>query len=269
MKTFILDKTLLEGVVAETPKRLAYCIRKLGTNATADAYLEIDAKPTGKIRDIVAPLHTRTANLLGPLALDDLFYVVSPETKFRIVGPTGSKMRLQGEVIRLEVAEVLPDPYRTRAQVQLNHHFRIEEGTFAFGTDEAWAADREVEIYSITPLTTEKITFKKILMLGVANLTFDEGDIGVSLYYDNVPLEFDVAENIQKGIDALSMPRPPAEGTNMLPFTLKDFPVVVEGDHTLSIRATNTSGADLTPPTGTAITLTLTGIAEYLKLPGS
>jgi len=106
------------------------------------------------------------------------------------------------------------------------------------------------------------------VMVGIVNVTFAEGDFGLTIYLDNTHIPFDWAEGIQRGIDVLSCPRPPADTTEQVPFSLKDFPIEVLGDHTISLRAINTKGADLTPAAGTSIDVTVTCIVEYLKKAG-
>jgi len=59
------------------------------------------------------------------------------------------------------------------------------------------------------------------------------------------------------------MPCPPAEATEMEPFTLKDFPIEVPGDIVFKITAINTSGAALTPATGQAWSVRTYAICEY------
>jgi len=68
-----------------------------------------------------------------------------------------------------------------------------------------------------------------------AATSISEGDMVITFYLDNNPLENIVGTNIEAGIDILSMPRPPADSTEETPFTLAEFPIAVEGDHTLSI----------------------------------
>jgi len=63
------------------------------------------------------------------------------------------------------------------------------------------------------------------------------------------------------------MPRPPADSTEETPFTLESFPIVVEGDHTLSIRAKNISGSSISPTTDTSLTVYVTAIAKFYRKP--
>jgi len=89
----------------------------------------------------------------------------------------------------------------------------------------------------------------------------------ITFYLDNNPLENITGTNIDAGIDILSMPRPPADTTEETPFSLAEFPIAVEGDHTLSIRAKNVSGASISPSTGTSLTVYVTAIAKFYRKP--
>ena len=102
-----------------------------------------------------------------------------------------------------------------------------------------------------------------MVLVSISGGTVNEGDFGVKFYIDNSPLEFDVADNLMEGIDSLSMPSPPADTTEELVFTLKDFPIELLGDHTLSIKVKNTSGASKSPSAGSAWSVTVTVVAKY------
>jgi len=265
MKYVHLDKVLVEGKEYRTPKRIAYVVEKLGTNSTTDAYLEVEGRKTGVIKDIVAPLHVTETNKLGAVDLKHLFYVIPPETKFKWVGATGSKARIMGRTLMLAVGERMPDELMARFEAQSRHYWKYIEGTYSHGTDVTWKDKDENEVYSVTPLTIEKYLFSRIIMALVENVTITEGDMSCMIYLDNTPIPFDWAVNIQKGIDLLSMPRPPKDDKEEIPFSLATFPVEVLGDHTISLRALNTKGADLTPAAGTSITVTFTALVEYFR----
>jgi len=207
---------------------------------------------------------------MGLLNLGNLFYVVPPDTKFIFEAPTDTKLRIRGEVLELAPGEPMPDPLMGRFAEQGRHFFKYVQGTFSLGVDVVWADRAEYEVLTITPLTIETIWFNRELMCEILNLPAGvaEGDISVNVYLDNVPLPFDWAENIAPGFDFLSLPRPPAEGTNLVPFSFAEYPIEVKGDETISLRVRNTSGADITPPTGTSIDITITAIVDYLKKVG-
>ena len=263
MKTFRLDKIIVEGTTYETPKRVGYVIRKIGTNSGGSARLVIDNKRMGYIDSDVAPLHRTSSNLLGPLDLEDLPYVIPPNTKFSFEGDSGSKARIIGDVVMLEPTEGFPDELTRRYSNQHRKFKTTYEGSFSLGTDEDWKDDVAFEILSLTPLSIERLLLNDIVMVSISGGPVSEGDFGVEFYLNNSPLEFDVAENLMKGIDALSMPYPPADSTEELAFSLRDFPIEVGGDDTLSIRVRNVSGAAKSPNSGSAWSVKVKLVAIY------
>ncbi len=262
-----LDKILKQGTPITLEKREAWIIQAIGTNSTTRGRLVIDGKPTGDIVQLIAPLHTLDTNLLGPLPLGDYYYVVPPETKVEWQGATGSKARIIGTKVIFDPGENLGEPYATRSRNQYSSYITYIEGTFSKGTDVAWPAGEENEVISLTPLTIEKYIFDSILMATVANVSggVSEGDWSITFYIDNTPLENIVASGEQVGVDVLSAPRPPADGADETPFTLQAFPIELTGDHNLSIRVKNTSGASKSPPAGASITATVTVLTKYFK----
>jgi len=262
-KKYYLDKIIKQGVTYRTKPRLAYIIREVGTDSAGSARLKINGKDTGYFDSDVAPLHKKTTNLLGLLDLGEFYYVVPPETKLEFEGDSGSKCRIKGEIVELAVGESLEAAYAGRFSEQHRRFKTVYEGSFSLGTDEVWKNNVEHEILSLTPLTSEKITLNDIVMVLISGGTVNEGDFGVEIYLDNTPFEIDVAENAPRGIDVLSMPYPPKEDTEMLAFTLKDYPIEVLGDHTLSIRVRNVSGADKSPASGSAWSVKVKLVAVY------
>jgi len=109
--------------------------------------------------------------------------------------------------------------------------------------------------------------FDDVIMASIANVSggVAEGDWAIRFYIDNIPLENLIGINEQPGIDVLSMPRPPAETTEESPFTLQSYPIELLGDHTLSIRARNTSGASKSPTSGNSITVTVTALVKFIR----
>ena len=262
-KYWVLDKIIKQGTEYRTKTRQAYVIRKIGTDSSSSAKLKIDGKDTGIIDNESAPIHKLTTNLLGPLDLRDEYYVIPPEVKFEFDGASGSKCRIIGQIINLEVGEGLEAELLSRFAEQHKKYRTTYDGSFALGTDEAWGNNVEYEILSLTPLTTEKVTLDDVVMVSISGGTVSEGDFGVEFYLDNSPFEVDVAENAPRGIDVLSMPYPPKEDTEMIVFTLKDMPIEVLGDHTLSIRVRNVSGADKSPASGSAWSVKVKLVAKY------
>ena len=97
------------------------------------------------------------------------------------------------------------------------------------------------------------------------SVSLGHGYVGIRFFLDGVPLDQLTSSPGQFGIDARSMPVPPADSTEEIPFTLEGHPIHVLGDHTLSVKARNTSGGALSPTSGDSIIVTFYAIAKYLR----
>jgi len=258
-----LDKILKVGETYQTPPDRFLIIQKIGTDAATDAYLKIDGVDTGAITSTVAPLHKTSDNLLGPLDLGSLYYIVPPDKTFWVEGPSGAKFRIIGKIGHLAPGEAMPADLLGRFNAQGKHFITYAEGTGSLGTDESWADGREIDVYSITPKTNEQYIFNKVAMASIIGGSITEGQVALRLYYDGTPLDFLTATAGHKGIDILSMPRPPTDSTEETAFSFEDLALTVLGDHTLAVKAVNVSGSALTPDSGSAWSVTFTAIVEY------
>jgi len=111
MKKFALDLTLIQGKTYETGKREGLVIHKEGTDASdpaSPAHLRIDNKELGDIFQDIAPLHKTNTRFVDLLDLGDLYYVVPPETEVIVEGPSGAKIRIKGDLLKLDVGEKMP-----------------------------------------------------------------------------------------------------------------------------------------------------------------
>jgi len=266
-RSVILDKYLAQGTTYETHEREAWIIQYIGTDSSSAGDLVIDNKPTGNIVTTIAPLRQTATNLLGPLNLGDFYYVVPPETEIYWDGASGSVCRVIGTKIILEPGENLGEPYTTRFGRQNYEYVTYIEDSYSHGTNTDWTADDENEVESLTPSTIEKYVFDGPVMVDVDNVSggMDENYFYLRFYLDNLPIENIYGDNIYGGVDVMSMPRPPNTTDGMVPFTLKETPIEVLGDHTLSIRAINVSGGSISPTSGASITVTVTAICKYFK----
>jgi hypothetical protein len=262
---FVLDQVIKVGSEYRTKPRHCLVIQKIGTNATSAIHLNIDNKALGDVRDLVAPAYVTSSNTLGPLDLGKLPYVVPPETRIVAEGPSGTYVRIIGVQKLLAPGEPTPGPDMARFSEQGNHYLVWESGSYSHGTDVALPADAEVEIFSLTPKTIETVILNNIVEVSVSNYTPSPGDLGVRFYLDNKPLDELLDVTRQGGVDILSMPRPPADGTEEKPFSLASSPIEVPGDHTLSIRVRNTKGASISPSAGTSLVFNVDLVAEYIR----
>lgn len=262
-----LDKIVEQGTTYKMPNDRFYVIKYLGTDATSACKLVIDGVETGELIQTVAPLHRTSSNLLGPLDLGDLYYVIPPNKTFYVDGPSGAKMRLVGVIGRLAPGEGMPSEFVSRFTEQGKRYLTYVTGSAtlaAAGAD--WAKDAETEVYSLTPKTIETYVFDNVVMASLANpaSTPAEGDVAIRFFLDGTPLDILTTDPGPKGVDLYSMPAPPADSTEEIPFTLRDLPIEVRGDHTFSIKAVNTSGGAITAGTSD-MTMTIYAIVKYFK----
>jgi len=265
-KAVPLDKVLLANVEYQTEKREVLIIKKIGTNSTTIGTLKIDRKPTTQVHALIAPMYKTTSNFLGPMDLGALYNVVLPEQKIIFEGASGSKVRLIGTKIQLEPAEAVEAGLVARADAQHKDYVTVVEGTYTHGVDATWASDVEREILALTPKTTQEYHFNGVVMASVANVSggVAPGEWYVRFYVENAPLEHVYGAYIKHGLDVLSLPRPPAEATELVAFSLADFPIILLGDKTLSVRIANVSGVTKSPPAGASITATFTAAARFI-----
>jgi len=262
---FPLDLTLIEGKDYETGPREALIIEKLGTDATSACHLKIDEKPLGDLYTHVAPLFHSNANELGPLNLGPLFYVVPPETSVVVEGPTGAKMRLVGKQIKLGVGEELATVYMDRFKAQPDHYITYEQMKVSLADGEDIAADREIEVGTLTPKTIEKVTLNNIVEVMAMGLTLTQGQLGLLFQVDDIPVYFILEKTKVGGIDVYYCPRPPKDTTVSVPFSLAVRPIVVEGDHTLKVLIRNISGATISIAAGIKFQSTVDFVYEFLR----
>jgi len=255
-----LDKIFVQGVTYKLPADRYYVIKKIGTDATSPAYLKIDGVDTGPIISEIAPLHRTSSNLLGPLDLEELYYVVPPNKQFTVIGPTGAKIRAIGDIIKLATNEAIAANDAARFAEQGKKYKTYVTGTVSLPA--TWTNGTEYEILSLTPKTIETYLFNNFVGVSISGFTLAEGQVGIIFYLEGTPFDILTSEPGKKGIDAKSMPLPPADSTEEEEFSLGDYPIEVPGDHTFSIRAMNVSGADISVTSGSA---KVTAIVRYAK----
>jgi len=250
------------GTTYTTHPRVAYIIKKLGTNDTSAAKLVVDNKVLGSIIQNVAPERKTNSTIVGPLELGDLFYVIPPDTDFYVEGTSGKGIRVIGDIMQLLPGESLPGSLLDRYRSQPDHHLTYVTGSHSFGSATAWSAGDEVELYSLTPKTIEEYLFDMFLFIEYSGFTANPGDVAIQFYLDNNPIEGLFSENLAGGVDLLAIPAYNGASANDEPFSLKDHPIKVLGDHTLKVTAKNVSGGDISL---SSASITFYALAKYKR----
>lgn len=261
---YYLDKILDVGTTYTMEADKYLVIRAIGTDDTSKVSAYVAGNLVGEFTNIIAPLHKTSSNLLGPLQLEDLYIVVPPNKALYFDGTSGKVVRIIGWIYELGPGESISAEHLARYNNQSKAYWTYLDDYVEPGTDTAIAAGQEVEIKTYSPASIEKYIFNKFLMAKAENGTFVEGDFAIRLYMDGKPLDILSSSMGQLGIDILSMPRPPADSTEELPFSLADMPIELLGDHRLKVVVVNTSGASKSPSSGQSWKFTFTAPVKYI-----
>jgi len=261
-----LDKVLDSGTTYTLESDRAYLIEAIGTNSSGAAKIYIDEVPTGEFDSTVAPLHKTSSNLLGPLKLGDLFYVVPPDKKIRFEGDSGSKLRIIGKIALLDTGESIPSHWADRFKKQGDHYWTMKSGTISLATDEAWGDGQEYTAITLSPATIETYRLNNFIGVSMSGGTVSEGDFGIRFKWKDAPFDIHSTDEGPFGVDVLSAPLPPSVSNEMEPFSLEDLPFEVPGDTTFTIGIINTSGASKSPTSGSNWAVTVKAIVEFVRV---
>jgi len=266
MKTYYIDKVLDVGTTYEMPSNLAWKILAIGTNSSTPVTVSIGGRETLYLDSDVAPIHENDSNMLGPRNLDRFWIAIPPNEEFKFTGSSGAKVRIIGEAIRLEGNEPAPSDIMQQFDLQTRQYLRLVSNTVSLGTDTAWSDGEEQTLLSLKAGAYERYVFDDFLGIKIENVTVSEGQVYVYFALDDIEHEYYVPTNAPVGIDVKFMPLPPTSDVDYRPFSMKVIPYTVEKEHTFKILAKNVSGSDLTPASGTSITITTKAVAKYYRL---
>jgi len=266
VRTFPIDFVISEDTEYQTGKRFGLHIKAMGTNSATAGRLWVHDTRLGDLKELVAPMHMVETNLMGPLNLRDLTYVIPPDTIFKWEGASGSKCRLVGEYVFLAPGEIFPAELLTRYGEQGKHHYTFIEKALELGTDEAFPAWDERLVGSIEPKAVEEFTFDHVVMASVANYTATDGELALRFMYVGTWLDELMEKVATGGLDFMACPRPPKSTTEFKPFTFKEYPITVEPELTLHIYVRNVKGANISPAAGTKLKFEVTMLYRYKRL---
>ena len=243
-KSYVLDKVFATNTDYTMSADKALMIEALGTDDTEDVTPKIDGKELGVFTHEIAPEAKVGTLLLPPLQLGPLFYVVPPDKVLRFEGTDNMKVRAIGKIFDLAPGETLPTSLMARWTEQGQKFVTYVSGKAAAQT---WADGAWVTLKELVPKTVEKYLFDRYVGLDEEVLTERAiNEIRVRFTLDGKPLDNLLATMAHLGIDCMSMYHPPNTTNNVEPFTLKDMPIELLGDHVLKVEAQNNTGLPIT-----------------------
>jgi len=249
MKYYKLDKIFVANTEYRAEDDKLYIIQKIGTDLS-DVKPSVAGQKIGALNSSFAPLHRTSSNVLGPFDLKDLFIVVPPRKILKFESSSSGSVRAIGKIVELGPGESIPNDLLARYEAHGKNYYTYSTGSESLGTDTAIADGQEVSVLELQPTSIEKYVFDSYIMLSISGGSFNEGDFALRIYVDDKPLDIIESDMGKKGIDALSLPYPPAASTEEIPFTLADMPIEIPGDHTITFKVINTSGSSLSPSSG-------------------
>ena len=266
-KLWYLDRTLDLNTDYRLDKRIAFIVRKVGTNVSDEITLYVDNKPCIPFHGDFAPINYTDENMLGMLDLGDFYFVIPPDTPFKWSSGSSGKVRILGELWMLEPNESLPSEYNARLKEQMWRGISYKKNSVSTsGT--TWSADEDIVLITLEPGVLEKFVLDDIIMIKFSNANIDFGQIGVYFELDDVPLEYIYEQGAKFGIDVKAFPYPPNQTNGWYPFTLKNTPFTLTYGHKLKIIARNVSGSDISSADGTnPITIDILVKMKYEKQP--
>jgi len=252
-----LDKVLAMNTDYQVEADKFLVITALGTDDTADVTPKIAGQELGVFTSTIAPLHTTSSNLLGPLCLGNLPYVVPKDKILRFEGTAAKKVRVLGKIGELAPGEAMPGDLTLRFDAQAKNYRTYVTGAYTAPGAVSWAAGAELSVYELVPKKTEIYTFNNYVgsTETIAAWTATEGEVGMRFYLDGKPLDHLTKDMGPLGVDWRSMDHPPRDAVNEVPFTLVDFPIKVEGDHVFKVQAVNNTTGTISIATGEKITI--------------
>lgn len=264
-KYYVLDKIFAANTQYRMEPDKYLIIKKLGTDISGEVVVKVDGQECGKIHSNLAPLTKTGSNMLGPTDLGQYYIVVPPNKVLEFSSSSSGNIRAIGLIRELGAGENIESEHLTRYNNRGNAYKTYFEFTKTLGTDEAVAAGQEIELGTLKPTTIETFILDDILTLAISGGSFTYGQFALRVYLDGKPLD-NLDSNMGKyGIEALSIPSPPNTTNNAEPFTFRDNPITVEGDHELKFTIVNVSGSDLSPSSGSAWSFVLRGFYKYTR----
>lgn len=268
-RVWYLDRVLDLNTEYRLDDRVAFIIRKIGTDVSDSITLTVDNIPSVPFHGDFAPINYTDSNTLGLLDLGDYFFVIPNDSKFKFESGSSGKVRVVGELWILDAGERLSSEYLQRLKEQNYRGISFKANTVST-SGATWGAGEELTLISVEPGVLEKYTLDDVVMIKFGNADISWGQIGIHFKVDDQLIEFITDQGARFGIDALAFPYPPSQTNGWYPFSLKDTPFRLTYGHKFEVLARNVSGSDISSADGTnPISVSVMIKLKYEKTPYS
>ena len=254
-RKILIRKLYSTGTDYETGAGEVLVVQRIGTDATSKVTMNVEGAPVCETISYLGNYYKDTDRFLDYRDLGSKFVVVPPQRSFNFTIASGSaRVAVVGYALKLSPGEAMPGDLATRFNNQtkdyatfINESVDVAEGTTI-------SANEEVTIFTKQADANETLTFDGLVEgyaeAGGSALAFTNW--ALKFYVNDYPLDFSLTDAGDKGIPLAFTPRPPQTGWNLVPFTLKENPIVLHPGDTLKCVIVNISGSDYTVPSGGA-----------------
>ena len=254
-RKILIRKNYSTGTDYKTGAGEVFVIQRVGTNGMYKVTLNVEGAPCYETIKYVAPLYKDTDGFLDPQDLGNKFVVIPPERTFNFSISTGSaNIYTYGYLLKLAPGEAIPSDLLARYNAQTKDYLTVINESVDVAEGTTISANEEVTIFTKQADANETLTFDGLVEgyaeAGGSALAFTNW--ALKFYVNDYPLDFSLTDAGDKGIPLAFTPRPPQTGWNLVPFTLKENPIVLHPGDTLKCVIVNISGSDYTVPSGGA-----------------
>ena len=117
-RVWYLDRTLALNTEYTLDDRIAFVIKRIGTDVSDAVQLYVDNIPAVAFHGDFAPIDYTDNNMLGLLDLGDYYFVIPNDSKFKFSSSSSGNVRIVGELWMLDPNENLPSEYLQRVKEQ-------------------------------------------------------------------------------------------------------------------------------------------------------
>jgi len=246
-RKILIRKIYSTGTDYETGAGEVLVIQKIGTDATSKVTVNVEGAPVCETISYLGDIYKDTDRFLDYRDLGNKFVVVPPQRSFNFAIASGSaNVAVVGYALKLSPGEAMPSELASRYNNQTKDYATFVNESVSKAEGTTISANEEVTIFTKQADANETLTFDGLVEAyaeaGGSALTYSNW--ALKFYVNDYPLDFSLTDAGKKGIVFTMCPRPPKTGWNLVPFTLKENPIVLNPGDTLKVVAVNISGSD-------------------------